>query len=109
MTETVTYPCSRPLCTPEGCVATGLALDDKNQRIAAMPRSESEYHFIDNTWESAPRRTRQDRDKCSVVNNSYTAGAETVVFTGTLKPHSDGILRVCSQERLSQASAAYPA
>ncbi len=64
----------RSTCTPTGCTATSIALDDKNHQIAYTPPSTGQW-------------------MCEVVDGEYVPGEQTVLDTSSLKPQPDGNLR----------------
>lgn len=80
-------------CTPAGCVAGGVRLDDKNHEIASQPTEVSQYQFADGQWRRMLSKVRTPLDLCSVDGDREVPGSETEVIVGSMRADPDGILR----------------
>jgi hypothetical protein len=83
----------RSTCTPAGCTATSIALDDKNHQIAYTPLSTGQWRFTNGRWQRPPEKSREKRELCGVVDGEYVPGEQTVLDTSSLEPQPDGSLR----------------
>ncbi|MGE2816182.1 serine/threonine-protein kinase [Mycobacterium heidelbergense] len=84
----------RSLCTPAGCVAKDVELDNKNPQIlgTAAGSAPRDYHFADGHWQETPFRRQESVDRCLGVNGAIVAGAETLMAVNSLEPQPDGTL-----------------
>lgn len=80
-------------CTPAGCAATGVTLDEKDHQKVATPRNSSEYRFDGKRWQRAPARQRERDEQCSIEGNEHVPGEDTVVVTVSMEPQPGGTLR----------------
>jgi serine/threonine protein kinase, bacterial len=91
-TESV-WSAYRSTCTPAGCVAAGMRLDDKNHQVASTPPATSEFHFADKRWHRVPVRARVQLDECSVDKNKKVPGSHTILVESSWEPQSNGNFR----------------
>jgi len=79
--------------SPAGCTATETVLDDKNHQIAMTPLTTRQLHFVNGQWQKLPEKDRETRQNCMVEDDKTVDGDETVLWTVSLTPQSDGTLR----------------
>ena len=83
----------RSTCTPAGCTATSIALDDKNHQIASTPLSAGQWRFTNGQWQRPPEKSREKRELCGIVGSEFVPGEQTLRDESVLTPQPDGTLR----------------
>jgi len=76
--------------SPAGCTAKETVLDDKNHQIAMTPLTTRQLHFVNGQWQKLPEKDRETRQNCMVEDDKTVDGDETVLWTVSLTPQSDG-------------------
>ena len=91
----VSWRAFRSICTPAGCTATSLTLDDKNHQIAYTPISSSQWRLVGGQWRHAagvPNTSREQRDLCYLRNGEFVPGEQTIQDEPAMTPQPDGTL-----------------
>ena len=83
----------RSTCTPAGCTATSMGLDDKTHTVASTPSITRQWRFTNGQWVTSPDRERAAVDGCINDEGKVVAGDETISHTKWLDPQPDGTLR----------------
>lgn len=91
----IAWAAFRSQCTPAGCVARNVALDNKNPHVidAATGAEPKDYRYANGRWLETPIRRQQSVDSCLGANDAIVAGAFTTVIANYLDPQPDGTLR----------------
>jgi len=83
----------RSACTPDGCVATAVRLDNDNLQNQDASGDTNTVVFDGDQWRTAPRHFRTPQPHCILGDNTVGPGAESSIEVSTLAPQADGTLR----------------